>query len=95
MILLDNGFLPISRKKNPTQRDRLNALNKKLKDANGKPSLFIKSKCKMLIRDLEMTTMQNGQIYKTEDLSQMLDSLCYPIEMKFPLSMKGVESISW
>lgn len=95
MILLDNGFLPISRKKNPTQRDRLNALNKKLKDANGKPSLFIKSKCKMLIRDLEMTTMQNGQIYKTEDLSHMLDSLCYPIEMKFPLSMKGVESISW
>ena len=94
-ILQDAGFTIISRKSNPTQKDRLNALNKKLQDANGKRTLFIHPKCKNLIRDLEMTTLDKGRILKTETLSHHLDALCYPIEYRYPLMNNFVESIKW
>jgi len=95
MILTEAGFVVIAKKANPTQKDRLNALNKKLKDANGKHSLFIKSNCTNTIRDLEMTTMENGQMVKTESLSHNIDALCYPIHFRFPLTMNSVGSIKW
>jgi len=95
MILTEGGFVVIAKKANPTQKDRLNALNKKLKDANGKHSLFIKSNCKNTIRDLEMTTMENNRMVKTETLSHHIDGLCYPIHFRFPLTMNSVASIKW
>ena len=82
-ILQEAGFTVISRKANPLQKDRLNVLNKMLEDATGKHRLFINPKCKNLIRDLELCTLENGRILKTETLSHWLDSLCYPLEYKF------------
>ena len=82
-ILQEAGFTVISRKANPLQKDRLNVLNKMLEDANGKVRLFINPKCKNLIRDLELCTLENGRIVKTETLSHWLDSLCYPLEYKY------------
>jgi hypothetical protein len=82
-ILQEAGFTVISRKANPLQKDRLNVLNKMLEDATGKVKLFINPKCKNLIRDLELCTLENGQIVKTETLSHWLDSLCYPLEYKY------------
>ena len=82
-ILQEAGFTVISRKANPLQKDRLNVLNKMLEDATGKVRLFINPKCKNLIRDLELCTLENGRIVKTETLSHWLDSLCYPLEYKF------------
>ncbi len=94
MILQEAGFSVISKKANPTQKDRLNALNKMLEDATGKHRLFINPKCKNLIRDLELCTMENGQILKTETLSHFLDGLCYIMDYRYGFKGKGV-SIEW
>ena len=82
-ILQDAGFTVISRKANPTQKDRLNSLNRMLEDASGDIKLFINPKCKHTIRDLELTTMENGKIAKTETLSHFLDAVMYPIEYRY------------
>ena len=94
MILQEAGFTVISKKANPTQKDRLNALNKMLEDATGKHRLFINPKCKNTIRDLELCTLENGQILKTETLSHFLDALCYPIDYRYGFKGKGM-SIEW
>lgn len=94
MILQESGFTVISKKANPTQKDRLNALNKMLEDATGKHRLFVNPKCKSLIRDLELCTMENGQILKTETLSHFLDALCYPMDYRY--GFKGqAKAIEW
>ena len=82
-ILQEAGFTVISRKANPLQKDRLNVLNKMLEDATGKHRLFINPKCKNLIRDLELCTLENGQILKTETLSHFLDGICYPLHYRY------------
>ena len=93
-ILQEAGFTVISKKANPTQKDRLNSLNRMLEDASGKRRLFIKPSCKNLIRDLELTTYENNRITKTETLSHYLDALMYPIEYRY--GFKGnMEIIEW
>lgn len=94
IILQEAGFSVISRKANPTQKDRMNALNRMLEDATGKHKLFVNPKCKNLIRDLELCTLENGQILKTETLSHFLDGLMYPIEYRY--GFKGqAKAIEW
>jgi len=93
-ILQEAGFTVISKKANPTQKDRLNALNRMLENAQGKNKLFINPDCKNTIRDLELTTFENGRIFKTETLSHYLDALMYPIEYRY--GFKGnLEVIEW
>ena len=93
-ILQDAGFTVIAKKSNPTQKDRLNALNRMLEDATGKHKLFINPKCKNTIRDLELCTLDNGQILKTETLSHFLDGLMYPLEYRY--GFKGqAKAIQW
>lgn len=93
-ILRESGFSVISKKANPTQKDRLNALNKKLENANGDVELYINPKCKNTIRDLELTTIDQGRIVKTETLSHFLDGLMYPIEYRYGFKGQGT-SITW
>jgi hypothetical protein len=94
IILHEAGFTVISKKANPTQKDRMNALNRMLEDATGKHKLFVNPKCKNLIRDLELCTLENGQILKTETLSHFLDGLMYPIEYRY--GFKGqAKAIEW
>jgi len=94
IILQEAGFTVISKKANPTQKDRMNALNRMLEDATGKHKLFVNPKCKNLIRDLELCTLENGQILKTETLSHFLDGLMYPIEFRY--GFKGqAKAIEW
>lgn len=93
-ILQDSGFTVISKKSNPTQKDRMNALNRMLEDATGKHKLFINPKCTKTIRDLELCTLENGQMLKTETLSHFLDGLMYPIEYRY--GFKGqAKAIQW
>ena len=93
-ILQEEGFTVISKKANPTQKDRLNVLNKMLQDATGKVRLFINPKCKNLIRDLELCTLENGQILKTETLSHFLDGICYPLHFRYNWGNKA-KAIEW
>ena len=93
-ILQEAGFTVISKKSNPTQKDRMNALNRMLEDATGKHKLFINPKCTKTIRDLELCTLENGQMLKTETLSHFLDGLMYPIEYRY--GFKGqAKAIQW
>jgi len=93
-ILQEAGFTVISKKANPTQKDRLNALNNMLESAAGIIRLYVNPKCKNLIRDLELCTMDNGAILKTETLSHFLDGLMYPIEYRYGFKGKGT-AIQW
>ena len=88
-ILQDAGFTVISRKANPTQKDRLNSLNKMLENAKGEHKFFINPKCEKTIRDLEMTTLERGRILKTETLSHFLDAVMYPIEYRHGFKGQG------
>ena len=93
-ILQEAGFTVIAKKSNPTQKDRMNALNRMLEDATGKHKLFINPKCTKTIRDLELCTLENGQMLKTETLSHFLDGLMYPIEYRY--GFKGqAKAIQW
>lgn len=93
-ILQDAGFTVIAKKANPTQKDRMNALNRMLEDATGRVRLYINPKCTGMIRDLEMTTMENGRIAKTETLSHFLDALMYPMDYRYGFKGK-VSIIEW
>ena len=94
MILREAGFTVIAKKANPTQKDRINALNKMLEDATGKRRLFVNPKCKNLIRDMELCTMENGQILKTETLSHHIDAICYIMDYRYGFKGKGT-AIAW
>ena len=93
-ILQEAGFTVIAKKANPTQKDRMNALNRMLEDATGKHKLFINPKCTNTIRDLELCTLENGHILKTETLSHFLDGLMYPLDYRYGFKGKG-KSIQW
>ena len=52
-ILRDYGFVIRAKKAHPSHIDRLNALNRKLLDADGNVTMTVDHKCKYLIKDLE------------------------------------------
>ena len=96
-ILKDNNYNVYARKAHPSHRDRLNALNRKLKDANGKVRMTIDPKCKHLIKDLEQVQRdRNGGIDKSNiELTHSLDAASYLIEYKWPIVQRVATSIQW
>ena len=97
MILKDHGFQVISKRANPPVIDRLNALNRILRDANGKVRMTIDPKCVNLIKDLEQTQRTNdGRIDKRdESLSHFLDACSYYIAHKHSLINRTPISVEW
>ena len=97
-ILRDFGFRIIARKANPPVKDRLNALNRKLKDANGKISMTVDPKCLYLIKDLEQCQRdKTGSLDKRSDdsLSHALDACSYLIAYKWPIVKQIGTSVQW
>jgi len=97
-ILRDFGFRIIARKANPPVKDRLNALNRKLKDANGKISMTVDPKCLYLIKDLEQCQRdKTGSLDKRSDdsLSHALDACSYLIAYKWPIVKQLGTSVQW
>ena len=96
-ILRDYGFLIRSKKAHPSHIDRLNALNRKLLDADGNVSMTIDPKCKYLIKDLEQVQRdKKGGIDKTQiDLTHSLDACSYAIAYKFPVISKASRIMKW
>jgi len=78
-------------KANPFERQRVNAVNSRLKSASGDIRLLIDGKfCPMLIKDLEGVTVIEGgagEIDKKSDLSltHISDALGYYIHKEFPV----------
>lgn len=96
-ILRENGYIIRARKNHPTQKDRLNALNRKLLDADGNISLSIDPKCKELIKDYEQCTRtKTGGIDKTDlERTHCLDASSYLIEYRFPIVHSRAVSKKW
>ena len=96
-ILRDYGFLIRAKKAHPSHVDRLNALNRKLLDAEGNVTMTIDPKCKYLIKDLEQVQRdKKGGIDKSNmELTHSLDACSYAIAYKFPVISKASRTMKW
>jgi len=87
-ILVNAGFTVMARQFHTPVRDRVNALNTKLRAADGSTTLFIDPKCKHVIESLQRLTYKEGAptvIDKDSGLDHASDSLGYLIDYLFPL----------
>ena len=96
-ILRDHGFLIRAKKSHPSHIDRLNALNRKLKDAEGNVGMTVDPSCVYLIKDLEQCQRdKRGGLDKTQiDLTHALDACSYAIAHKFPIRRMIGTSMDW
>jgi hypothetical protein len=82
---------------NPAVIDRINALNAKMQNAEGKTGIFINSEgCTELIKDLEQTTWAEGrrELDKSDRArTHHIDNLSYLVHEYFPLT--GTPIITW
>ncbi len=82
---------------NPTQRDRVNCMNAKLRNHAGDRSLFVNATCEELAIDLEQVTWKSdaaGNVLTDIDKSDPLrthlsDALGYYVAREFPMKRKA------
>ena len=86
-ILSNAGFLVKAPNAHTPVRDRINAVNSRLKDAKGISHLFIHPKCKYTIEGLERHTYKEGtsQPDKDSGYDHMMDALGYMVDYMFPV----------
>ena len=85
-ILKNNGFDVRCRNTAPMVRDRINSVNSRLKNVNGKNNLFILKSCKNVIKSIERQIYKEGtHIPDKGGFDHMNDALGYFIEYTFPL----------
>lgn len=96
-VLRTQGFKRMKfRRKHPLVRDRVNAVNSRLRAANGDVRLYIDPACTNLINSLEQTQYKPGgnEINKADSREHETDALGYPIELEFPLKKKNYLGLS-
>ncbi len=96
-IFKAKGFTRIKhRKKHPPVADRVNAVNRMLRAANGTIRLRIDESCKETISSLEQTLYVEGgrEIDKKPGFEHMTDALGYPIELNFPAIKRELLGVS-
>ena len=76
------GFHVKCRNTAPLVKDRINAVNSKLKNVNGKNNLFILKSCKNVIKSIERQIFKEGTSVpdKTSGFDHMNDALGYLVE---------------
>jgi len=86
-ILKNAGFEVRCRNKAPLVRDRINAVNSKLKNVKGQNSLFILNSCKNVIKSIERQIYKEGTHIPDKDsgYDHMNDALGYLVEYNYPL----------
>ena len=87
-IILENaGFRVLAPRKHDPVKDRINATNARLCNANGDRCIFIDPKCKHLIESLEkFTYKENTQIPdKTSSYDHMFDAFSYCVAYMWPI----------
>ncbi len=96
-ILRDHSFLIRAKKSHPSHIDRLNALNRKLKDAEGNIGMTVDPSCIYLIKDLEQCQRdKRGGLDKSDmNLTHALDACSYGVSHKFPIRKMIGTSVSW
>jgi len=86
-ILRDHGFLIRAKKAHPSHIDRLNSLNRKLKDAEGNIGMTVDPSCIYLVKDLEQCQRdkRGGLAKDNMELTHALDACSYAVSHKFPI----------
>lgn len=96
-ILREKGLKRIKyRKKHPAIADRVNAMNRMLKDATGKPRMRIDIRCTAFINALEQTIYLKGtrDVDKKAGVEHSADAGGYCIELEFPVRKVTVGGLS-
>ncbi len=90
-IIKKAGFKIRSPRKNPPVRDRVNAVNKLIRDKN-----FSCENCPNLIMDLERNVWKSGDVDKTDpEQTHASDAIGYAIEFLFPIRSRLAVSKGW
>jgi hypothetical protein len=86
-ILKNAGFNLRVRNAHPLVRDRINAVNTKLKNTNGKRTLFIANNCKNVVKALERQIYKENTVIPDKDnnYDHTNDALGYFIEYLYPV----------
>ena len=85
-ILQNAGFAVKSKNSHALVRDRINAVNSRLRSSSGDRYLFIDPKCKNTIKSLERQTYKEGTSQPNKDgFDHMNDALGYLVEYLFPV----------
>ena len=86
-ILKNFGFEVKCKNTAPLVRDRINAVNSKLKNVTGKNSLFILNSCKNVVKSIERQIYKEGTHIPDKDsgYDHMNDALGYLIEYNYPI----------
>lgn len=96
-ILRGKGLKKIKyRRKHPAVADRVNAVNRKLKSADGTVKMRIDPKCKHLINAFEQTIYKKGsrEVDKDGGVEHSADAGGYPIELEFPVRKIEIAGVS-
>jgi len=93
-ILQNAGFKVKCKLKHPAVRDRINAVNSKLKDSNGNRHIFVSQSCKTIVKGLQRQIYkENTNIPDKEDgFDHMNDAIGYMIDFLKPLTTQAVFS---
>ncbi|WP_051331776.1 LAGLIDADG family homing endonuclease [Methylocaldum szegediense] len=98
-VFREKGFKRIKyRKKHPFVQDRVNAVNRQLRAADGTVRLRIDKSCRYLIQSLEQTLYKDDgskEIDKEMGVEHSSDALGYPIEFEFPTRKVEVAGLSY
>jgi hypothetical protein len=86
-ILVNAGFSVKARQSHTPVRDRVNAVNAKLRNGAGQVSLTVDPKCRHTIDSLQRLTYKEGtnQIDKESGLDHQSDALGYLVDYLFPI----------
>lgn len=86
-ILKNAGYNVRVRNAHPLIRDRINAVNTKLKNAKGLRTLFIANNCKNMIKSIERQIYKEGTSLpdKENNYDHMNDALGYLVEFLYPI----------
>lgn len=86
-ILKNAGFNLRVRTNHPLIRDRINAVNTKLKNGIGERTLFIANNCKNVLKSIERQIYKEGTTVPDKDnnYDHMNDALGYLVEYLFPV----------
>lgn len=96
-ILREKGFTKIKyRKKHPAIADRVNAVNRMLRSAEGTIRLRVDNKCKHFINSLEQTIYKKGSrdVDKDAGTEHSGDAGGYCIELEYPVRKIKIGGIS-
>ena len=86
-ILLNAGFDVKAPRRHDPVMDRINALNARLRSADGQNHLFISKRCKYVLESMEKYCFKTGTRIPDKDsgFDHMFDALSYAVAFMFPL----------